>query len=800
MASKRNIFNHLRLTMQPGTSRVATPVQMDTNREVLHWLRAAQRRCFLTCLFLSLQLFGGAEVSRGGELEVELSIRGPAPREPVEVVVSCGTEDGRDKVRETLRVPANIRRARTTLSMPDDLGPVVLRATASGYWSHPQVSELPAGGPVRLPLWPSTQIRGEVLAPTDEPPISEVSIELRPVPPSERFEDRPQPEETVHLACPVAEDGRLSCAAPTGAWNVQVLARPWAPRLYWRAVARAERPLALGEVRLIEGGALAGRLVTAEGSANPATASVEVRPPVDSNAILNEAENRELALLHRTAEVDAWGHFFLEGIPPGVYELVADQPGHARTRLGGLTIVAGETLVLDSPVVLRAADRVTVVVSPPYDPFENPWRIRLEPIQGSGAHRASDRGTTDPSGAWTSEPLPRGTYDVLLSDGNDRLSKIETIDVERPDQVVDIELELVWVEGVARIGETLLEGRLRLVDPDDGVGVTTTSDENGRFAVVLPGEGTWLAQIASEVPPLLSGQIPVEVKAGDGLPLAEVEVVVPNTALAGTVVDEKGSPAAEAEISAVSFESDQVARTRSDADGSFAFRGLVPGNYFVEASHGSRAAEPAASFVDEDLDSNVRLVLRRNRRMAGRVHFAGTPVPHAQVEALPTTAGGAVATFLRPSTHTGLSGEFRLDLPARVAKVTLVVTAPGFPLKLVEVEEGTVLETEIGSESGTLRLDVPRPDVSDDRTFLVMVQGQAFRLAELAAWGLENGQRPFAPGLAVPLMPPGGYALCSLTATEAQQVIAGGAVPTADACSDGFLAAGSELSLSPPAP
>jgi hypothetical protein len=100
--------------------------------------------------------------------------------------------------------------------------------------------------------------------------------------------------------------------------------------------------------------------------------------------------------------------------------------------------------------------------------------------------------------------------------------------------------------------------------------------------------------------------------------------------ISGTVVDSTGAPVANPSVTLVHFRGDGAASTGSSAPGgAFLFRGLLPGEYAVEASSGAdRVRQDERGFVslqvaNEDI-TNVVVTLQKAASVSGRILFEDT--------------------------------------------------------------------------------------------------------------------------------------------------------------------------------
>jgi hypothetical protein len=199
------------------------------------------------------------------------------------------------------------------------------------------------------------------------------------------------------------------------------------------------------------------------------------------------------------------------------------------------------------------------------------------------------------------------------------------------------------------------------------------------------------------------------------------------------------------------------------------------------------------------------LVLVEPRRISGKVVSRSGPVPGAFVLGLPVKADGTMAGMAAPQGRSELDGSFELELPPQTVRVRLIVTIPGHPLAVTLVQTAAAemppIVVTLGDEQGSLELPSPRPQGTagaDGTVGIVLVDGQPLDLALLVMWAQANGAPVGGTQLTVAAMPPGSYAYCDVGVAEWMLVLTGAALPTKQACSEGYLSAGSKLALARP--
>lgn len=320
-------------------------------------------------------------------------------------------------------------------------------------------------------------------------------------------------------------------------------------------------------------------------------------------------------------------------------------------------------------------------------------------------------------------------------------------------------------------------------------GSYVVTDEKGRFQGALPEEGTWPLALTSEENELQLNLKPVQVKRLPGKRAASVDVRVPDTTLAGEVVDDKGRKVPGAQVSLIR---EGMHLISTDEDGEFEFRGIEPGLAGVEAQEQDRTSGMVEVTVSEDRNApRLRLVLRQATQIRGRVSSSAGPVPGAELLAFPSVSDVPFAAGVEAVTRA--DGSFTLSFPANVQAFHLTVFAPGYAFRMlpVVVERGKTLEIPVETSGGTLVLEMPGLRREDPQPLLAH-NGTFTPLPLLSRWTRLQRVQSRDPGrIVVPNMEAGDYSLCRNAHLELRQ----GKEPPGDRCVSGFLAPHGELVL-----
>lgn len=731
--------------------------------------------------------------------------RKPCPTQVELQVVEGGAGGGS---RELPVQPVTLEGGHATVLLPPDLATgLQVRASAPGFWS--EALRLDAGDSDRyeLALWPAATLRGQFQPKDSQESPDEIHIRLRAS--SERAATSgTQPPRPSEIVCSLGEGKTLQdCSVPAGDWNLRMVAPPFAPVFLWGRRTGLEEVLDLGTVELREGGSIFGHMMTESGPVDPRRARVWVRP-VSSGDRSDRARERKIDQQILLGEVLRGGDLQFVGVAPGLYQIEASFPGFFNAKQGPVRVVEGRWTQLEEPMVLEPPVFLNVLVEPNEAPYDAAWKIALYPKKGSGRSKVDAQGETDPTGYWKSSPLRRGSYLLLIEDGRGNSVARREVELSSGEELLTVEIPLIYVEGTAYLGKRPIEATVWFGGRTAEERVEAVSDESGEFFAILPRDGEWRVDLRSESPPVRSRGLTVQVEPVEDLGLAEVEIHVPDTALVGKVVTERGTPPEQAAHVNLFPLGEGVGVTESETDdvGEFELRGMPVGKYMVSAETSDASSGPAQVDIQEDQQVPLSLVLRPKGALEGRVVSSAGPVPNAQVRVYFLAGSGLGAQMVIPRQQTGPGGRFRVTRPAAASGSRLITMASGYALDVTRFSnpQSDQQEVEILVDRASGSLDLQglgelktrgrAPEVG-----LLMVNEEPIDLPRIMEWArMHDEVVSESGGLEIPAMPPGHYALCWLTVQEALLVLDGAALPTGDRCADGFLAAGGNLTLSLP--
>lgn len=459
-------------------------------------------------------------------------------------------------------------------------------------------------------------------------------------------------------------------------------------------------------IELREGGALAGRVVGADGQ--PVEGATLIRYETTSMTVGGAQSS------HGTSSgigtTDARGRFHVANLALGLIEIEVAAPGWTPAWLRGLAIPAGGTLDVGDVVLQRGA----VLEGAVRDGDGNPaaglhvslWR---EPGDGQPHHGRGEPLRTDAEGRFRAEGLTPGRYQVSAH-GPDQEHAEAAVQVQPGTNRAELAFPRgVEVAGsvVDEQGAAVPEASVRLHPVGIGHQVHTESRTDGtfRFPRVRPGEyrvrATRRGYAAGEAGPIAVAELAV---AGVEVRLAAEEDSGP--ALRGRFLGLPAREQMEVRIRARSRSAPGFAHGSPDGRGGYAVEDLEPGDWEIDAvsASGRQAGgrvliEPGAGTAVLDLDFGDGGVT-----LSGSVTTGGQPLAGARV----TLAGGEPGEPgpKRRTTSVRYDGRFEIAGLAP-GHYTLLVALPGTGLgtvrRIVLAEDFDVaIEIETGGFRGRL--------------------------------------------------------------------------------------------------
>lgn len=721
---------------------------------------------------LSAFLIAWPALSGAGELRVSITVPQPLqPKVGVAAVVRAAlaaeiaplaAQAGGQAIEANATLPGAV-----ALAVPGG-SVLTVSADADGWWIESTVVALAAGESksIALKARPLSTLLGRLS--TEKPAELPSTLEIRFAETAGSLRADPLQGKT---ACQIEiEAGRFDCPTPVGQWDLVLRAPGFAPSYLWDRELTLESALSVGDLRLIEGGSLSGRVVAESGE--PQAEDLEVRLEAQRAATPSTVD--QLARGERgglSADIDKRGFFQFTGLAPGTYRLVAAGTGYADSELAPVIVMKGMETTLRESLILRSPRTLTVGVSPATDPQARPWRVRLEratTIPGDyevvGESQVSEEGLA----AW--EMLSGGSYLVTVRGGDGSQMAHQRVELDSPEGArLEIDLPLVAITGMVLLGDDPLQAELFFGGRNGAVRVMIEADDDGRFSGVLPRAGQWDVDVVASDPEVRTRLTDVDVDEPQGDEPVEIVLHIPDTVVHGTVVDVSSEPIEGAMVKIFQPSTTGATWTFSDEDGAFETRGLQPREIVLEAEaqRGSELLSSGAHslVVSEDEPQNVRLVLTSRRVIAGRVTHGGSGVPGALVRVAALGASGALQGLSLPETSTDLDGSFSLHVDSSASAAELVVLPPGHTLLATTVgAPARDLFLEVDDLGGTLRLLTPANTEGVHFYPLLTYEGLLLDINTLRRWQFLNRQDATLDGdMLLVAMPAGRYQLCAVS-------------------------------------
>jgi len=634
-----------------------------------------------------------------------------------------------------------------------------------------------------ITLQESAAIRGRAV---DDQGAALESFQVRaePVDGSEEWERRQRAQTAVGRAGDFVLDGLHD-----GDWDLVAEAKQFAKS----STQRIRVPHDGAEIVLVlpRGATISGIVVDREGK--PVRGAKAAARAADAASRFN-AWNRD----DPSARSDAEGRFQVEGIPPGPVRVVATADGMAASVPLPLELAPGQ-VESGLTLALRLPGRITGEV---LDDAGRPMPGR--PVHANGMAEQTYHDTvTDASGRFEIEGVTPDRYWVSSQPSQEELDALDEGEFQvawaksSKQAVADVKegqtahivlggtpkdgtrVHGTIYAGAARdrtvAGCTLWIHRQKSEDPSP---ITGTSDEQGRYEVVVPAAGEYGVSVMSEKAGTTNS---TKLTVPEGKELQH-DIVLPGARIAGRVIGLDGEPAAGVHVScapegtkaALSGDA-SYGNARTDEAGRFAFDGMNAGTYRLEAGAQDWQKIPGVSgkcvrggvvLEADGRIENLELRLLPQCRVEGVVVGPdGRPGAGASVYAR-DELGNVLQRW--PPTSADASGRFTMDglLPGKVtfaARTRTLASAESAPVT-VRAEETVKVQLEM--RAGTrLRVLVRE---SDDRVvgaFTTIEDASGKDVTMMYAYQLMDffGEGGPGEGQVIGPVPPGRY---RLTATN----------------------------------
>lgn len=553
-------------------------------------------------------------------------------------------------------------------------------------------------------------------------------------------------------------EGRsFRCDLPVETLDLAIVAPGFAPVYLWSLEVKRGVDRDLGTIRLSVGASVAGWVITPTTGTSP----VKIRIAPEVTGWRSDPAAERAGLRSTETQADDRGFFQLTGLAPGAYRLTAERPDLAQAAMS-IELRKGEERLLPQPLRLDPPITLAAFVQPTEAAGKALTCILEREVPRTNVIQEVARGKVGTDGECSASNLEPGRHTFRVVDSSHSTFYVSEIEVEPGMAPLSIDLDFVEVEGRVTVGDSdPLQGSVIFGTLNRQPNVTTESDEEGRFANLLPRGGEWPLDVVDAEGTYHAPTVDIRRRA-DGKP-SWVDVKLPDTAISGTV-REKGEPVADAIVLAQRQEDKKLRReafTRSRKDGTFRLRGVRPGDFLLRAYTQTSSSRWRELHLGEDeKPGEIDLVLNRQIEVTVRVLGLQGPISGASVVAFPVIHGKTESW-----THRGVTeadGQFAwTDVDGEAEGLDVLVIAAGYGVRM--------LRASLAGASGAplaIRLDPPKGSL--------LVNGEALAADPLLA--MEGAQIPltvvlsnFLPaglaldgkdGLTLDGFAPGTYSLC----------------------------------------
>lgn len=614
------------------------------------------------------------------------------------------------------------------------------------------------------------------------------------------------------IACPLTR-GVVECTVPAVRLDLALKVPGHAGIYLWDQEFQPGQTTELGDFAPPRGASVTGFVAVSDARVSGQSVAI------GDTSIRAEPEQIEPGLTperlkERTAatrvRANARGFFQLVALPAGPYRLLAEHPVHGRAEQGGLRL-QDEEVTIGRPLALAKPTDLVVRANPPRSPSGAPWTLVVARADAPGSQKSVFSGPI-PDGSTIIRDLVGGQYRGRLGrEGGDWFGWQE---FELPGRAsVDFDLDLVDVEGYVALGDEPLPAALWFGTMSGGQRIKMQTAEDGSFSGVLPREGLWTVDVASESAGVQRRLRSVEVHRTHGGGPARVEIVLPDTTVVGRVTDPEGRAPMHAGVAVNAPNEGTAFMVRPAEDGSFVLRGLGEALLLLSAdgmmTNGTPGkAAPVEVRVDEDgsIPDQVELVLRPPGILRGQVvDIGGRPVAGALVLGV-STRDDRPANPGFASTTSGRDGRFELSLGGGLGERAMVYWGyagsglRGQVFSLGSPQDFLTLVAEAGS--GDLTIRAPSGETFDDplTSMPAIFQDDVFLPPAVYYVWLQGNMQPMPTGAEVRIggLAPGRYTVCKLSSSERLQIEQRpGAFRPGPDCASGYLVPGGVLEMAP---
>lgn len=605
---------------------------------------------------------------------------------------------------------------------------------------------------------------------------------------------------TFRTECPVV-GGDWNCRVPIGNWDLRLDLSGFVSVHKWSENFSAPTVRDLGEISIDTGSDVAGVLEVRASRIPDLSRSSEVEAfpsEVVGYSDSKEKKRRLRALTHTTIPHQN-GTFVFQDLAVGSYLVKAEVWGIGESDYRKFSITLPTAYDLSQPLIVFQRVDVVLRTGLALDQYGDPLRADLFSLEVNTSETSPPRKLSlDPSGLTPIPSLVVGSYLLSIHSDDGTTYFQGPVTIENDSRFLDIPLQEISVYGRAVINEEPMIGARLDFSGLNGQAISTNTDENGDFSLVLPVEGAWFVTAKFENPRTLKGFQEVNVVQGSPL-LIEFGLA----GISGTVRDPTRLPQPNVNVVVIGA-GPYKTNLATDEEGVFEVLGLAPGDYLIQASSNGLESSLRIVEVGEVDFVEIELILNSSRSFVrGKlVDRDGRPVAHASGSAFSRDMHGNPVSIVGFPFNSDGNGEFIISLPTEADFFHIAVAAEGYDL-YVSGEHPTAvgMEGEItfaldSPSGGTLDVELPQ-GTRWSRSRLIQIDEKTlpFSFVDKRPSTLHRSMTDDGRIIVVVSdMPAGAYRLCQADHVDYLRVLSGSHIVGLD-CVEGFLAPGGKLRL-----
>jgi methionine-rich copper-binding protein CopC len=277
---------------------------------------------------------------------------------------------------------------------------------------------------------------------------------------------------------------------------------------------------------------------------------------------------------------DAAGNYLLEGLPPGTYDIYVRAAGKARIIQQGVDVSGTESI---NNFVMQTGAKIIGTVNATGAAVSGTIGVIVKPM-GSTDRRSFFNGTIE-NNNFTIDQLPAGNYQVIVSRRGYISQVLNNVTVTTGGTVNlgTVTLQVMPnLTGVVKstTSSVVPDAVIDLLDANDKIVATTTSDSTGAYVMPFVDAGTYTMRVDQPYYGLFTTSVTL------GTADATKNVTLTPAGVLTGVLKINGKPAKNATLGLIRPDG-RIDGAHTDADGNYTFIRLVPGVYTVMLEDGS---------------------------------------------------------------------------------------------------------------------------------------------------------------------------------------------------------------------